>query len=620
MEYINELDKQSILSQALLDEYSEVESYVDKERYKNLILSRAKELGCKTEVSRLLSAQKKDITSPLRSYEAKFPDGTTLNTGKWQLTEQGIVTLGEKGLIVACPHPIFLTKVLVNIESGNFKAEIKFHIKNKWRTITVDKEVIASSSKIVKLASFGVNVTSESAKALVSYLSDLEALNEDKITEETSTSRFGWIHDDFNTFMPYGNNVKFDSAQNLQHLFDSIKQVGYRDKWYDLVKRLRKEGRFEVLMYLASSLASVLVEPCGALPFIVSIWGDSGRGKTVLLMLGASIWADPSEGQYLADAKATITAQEIRLDTLNNLPMLIDDMAQVRNQWDGDFSQLVYRWCAGQGKDRSNINLGLDRLKHWKNCILTNAEHSLVTETMTGGAINRIIDIEMGDGYIFEDGNAVCEVLRNSYGHCGFEFVNIIQDKGFDWVVQIQRDYAKRIKEYAKAMSVVKEEKQIIPMSIILTADKIATEYIYQDGIYLDFNKCFDLLKSQGDVSEHTRAYEFIRDFVISNGRLFKENETAEPRENCETYGYWLDKYKVAFIKTKFNKVLEKEGFQAKAFESWALKSNKIVASSTGKSTITTRVNGIPTKCIHFVMEDPDAFIDMEEVEDNPFL
>ena len=57
----------------------------------------------------------------------------------------------------------------------------------------------------------------------------------------------------------------------------------------------------------------------------------------------------------------------------------------------------------------------LNKVKTWQNTILSNMERPLATETMKGGAINRILDFEMQDGYIFKNGNAVVEILKDNY-------------------------------------------------------------------------------------------------------------------------------------------------------------------------------------------------------------
>lgn len=76
---------------------------------------------------------------------------------------------------------------------------------------------------------------------------------------------------------------------------------------------------------------------------------------------------------------------------------------------------------------------------------LTNNEHSLVTETMQGGAVNRIIDVEMADGYIFENGNQVVEVIKKNYGFAGEEFIELVKSMGFDEISKIQKISNRRL-------------------------------------------------------------------------------------------------------------------------------------------------------------------------------
>ena len=618
LEHIEKLDRNSLLSEDVLTElFSQDDAYLT-EQYRQALVARAAELKCKTDFNRLYQAYRKEMRKVLvqatdrPTYVTEFNDQPTLRTGSWVATEQGVWTLSDRGRLIACMHPIYISRILINAETNVHKAEIKFKVRGRWRETFIDRKAIASRSGILALADSGVQVTSENAAQLVQYLADIEAYNPDDVKEQTSTSRLGWIGD---TFMPYGDDVIFDNEQNLFSLFKSIQQVGSRQKWYELIKDIRKDKRIEVLVYIAASLGSVLVEPVGALPFVVDLWGETGKGKTVALMVATSIWADPNEGAYMTDAKATPTAMEVRLDVLNSLPMTLDDMAQIKNQYDEDFSQLVYRWCAGKGRDRSNKDLGLNKMTTWHNCILTNAEHSLVTETMQGGAINRIIDIEMGDGYIFPNGNEVADCLRHNYGWCGREFVETVQLLGFDEIRRIQKEYMTKIQEYAKEQGVEKEEKQIIPMSIILAADEIAEKYLFKDGIRLDFKDCCDLLKNRGEVSEHKRAYQYLKEVIVANMYHFNSDED----EKVEQWGVLLanDRY-VTIIGNRFNLIMKEAGFQPKAFLSWAKKNEIVKTDPEGNPKMVTKINGRSVRCVVMDMEYEDAeFTALDD--DNPF-
>ena len=619
IENAKKLDKDSLLSEEVLKELFAVDDAYLMERYRQDLVARSAELKCKTDFNRLYQSYRKEIKKANLQYSDKpsniteFVDQPIFRCGSWVATEEGVFILGERGRMVACPHPIFIKRILINAETSIHKAEICFKVRGRWRSCFIDRKSIASRSGILALADNGVQVTSENAALLVHFLSDIEAWNPDDVREQTSTSRLGWIGE---VFMPYGEDVVFDNELNLLSLFNSIQQVGSRARWYECIKQLRHQRRIEVLIYIAASLGSVLVEPVGALPFVVALWGETGKGKTVALMVATSIWADPNEGAYMTDAKATTTAMEVRLNVLNSLPMTLDDMAQIKNQNDEDFSALVYRWCAGKGKDRSNKDLGLNKLTSWHNCILTNAEHSLVTETMQGGAINRIIDVEMQDGYIFDNGNEVAEITRHNYGWAGREFVEQVQLMGFEEVRRIQKEYVEKIQQYAKEMGVEKEEKQILPMSIILTADEISEKYLFQDGVRLDLGECCDLLKNKGEVSEHQRAYEFLKESVITNMHRFRN----DPDDKIEQWGSFLENDQYSVIVGKhFDRLMKEAGFQSKAFLSWAKKNNLIQTDEKGNKKIQKKFNGSNVRCVVLDMkhesEETEGFD-----EDNPFV
>ena len=586
-------------------------------------MDRAEQLKCLTKFKTLINAAKKEekrlIELAKRDVRAgaKTSNNVTdftgcdesYDCGAWVANDNGVRTYTVMGERLACYHPIIPVARMINIQTGKEKVKLKFKKGAMWKDIVIDKSIIASSSKIVALADYGVSVTSENSKALVSYLSDVENLNVEEIEVRNSTSKLGWIKDDF---VPYDVNVYFDNESNFKMLYESIRKEGKREKWYDLVKGIRATSRLEPKIYMASAFASVLIEPLNALPFIVNLWGDTGKGKTVALMLAASIYAFPGNNEYVTDPKSTITALETRTNFLNNFPVLIDDMSQIKNRFDDDFSTLVYFLCSGKGKERSNVNLGINATNSWKNVFLTNNEHSLVTETMQGGAVNRIIDVEMEEGYIFDNGNHVVEVIKKNYGYAGEEFIELVKDIGFDEISKIQKDFQQRIQDRAKKIGVEKEEKQVLPMSIILTADKLATENLFNDGQYLDFETCFNLLKDKDAVSENQRAYEYM----ISEIGINKNNFIIQGSNRDDYRQIWgvLEGEYAILLKNIFDKICKEANCSSRTFLSWARKKNLIRVGKDGKNTLNKRINGMTQRCIW--LKIPDGSNEFVEVED----
>lgn len=586
-------------------------------------IDKAEELKCATKFKTLINAAKKeekrlielarkDIRGGAKSNNNVIDfDGCekSYNCGAWVANDTGVRTYTVMGERLACYHPILPVARMINIQTGKEKVKLQFKKGNIWKDIVVDKSIIASSSKIVAIADFGVSVTSENSKALVSYLSDVENLNVDDIEVRNSTSKLGWIKGDF---VPYDVNVYFDNESNFKMLYESIRKGGKRDKWYQLVKDIRATGKLEPKIYIASALASVLIEPLNALPFIINLWGDTGKGKTVALMLAASIYAYPGNNEYVTDPKSTITALETRTNFLNNFPVMIDDMSQLKNKFDDDFSSLVYFLCSGKGKERSNVNLGINATNSWRNVFLTNNEHSLVTETMQGGAVNRIIDVEMADGYIFENGNHVVEIIKKNYGFAGEEFIELVKEIGFDEISKIQKGFQQRIQDKAKSLGVEKEEKQILPMSIILTADKLATENLFNDGQYLDLETCFNLLKDKDAVSENQRAYEYILSEIgINKNNFIIKGSTRD--DYRQIWGCIEDGYAI-IQKNVFDRLCKDANSSSKTFLSWAKKKELIKAAKDGKNTITKRINGMVQRCVWLKLpDDGDEFLEVDD-------
>ena len=247
-----------------------------------------------------------------------------LDVGDWRADDFGVTRRTGYGEEVACPHPIMPVERLVNIDTGVEKLKIAFSKGRKWRELIMDKRTLASANSIIAMADMGVAVNSENSKALVRYISDVENINYSLIPERKSVGRLGYI--DGEGFSPYVDGLIFDGDVNFRTIFNSISSRGKAADWVSISKECRAMSITARIM-LAASFASVLVQPFGALPFFVHLWGgESGTGKTVALMLAASVWGDPVMGRYIQTFNSTMVGQEKTASFLNSLPMLIDEL------------------------------------------------------------------------------------------------------------------------------------------------------------------------------------------------------------------------------------------------------------------------------------------------------
>lgn len=572
---VSVIKKEELLSADLIEEIFEEEDLTAREETIKACQERAKTLGCKGAFVDLIKAQKKKIKAIRRQMKEQAADLpveqhtytiatsddvlVTYNTGRWLVTDNGIVSQGNDKTILASYYPIIITKCFVNRETAEEKLELQWKKKGEVKTLPVARNIISSSRDIVKLSINGFPATSENAKHIVRYLADFEALND--IPHEVSTGKYGWVNDDF---VPYTENVVFDGSIDIKFLADSITTHGDYKEWMTAVREVRASGRKEPIIYLAAAFGSVLLYGLNIDPFIVNLYGDTGKGKTVSLMLAASVWANPSGRGYISESTSTTNALEIKLNALNHLPLMIDDLSKIRTAEKEKLVDIIYLMCAGGGKNRLKRDTTMRNTSTWKNIILSNIERPLTDDTMKAGALNRVLDFPIEAGDIYRDGNAVVNVIVKHYGYAGIAFVDAVKRIGWDTIVEKVDYYRRSIKERAELMGEEKEDKQMIPLAVLLTADWLSEQELFKDGVRLDFDYCIRSIKSKKQVSEMERAYKHFVDAYHINRTKF--DALADFGEN---WGRKISDFYVAVIPAALEKIATLYNFNSAQFISW---------------------------------------------------
>lgn len=616
---LNELTAETLLTNEVLTEVFDQEDELYRAELLASLGLKATELKVKTEFREMVAAYKK-VEKEMKRQERErsktptFLDNWTNFSGpydnmqckEWLATENGICLRNPStGYtdILACYHPILPIERLKNLETGEEQIKIAYKRNNRWEEIIVPKTMVTSANKIVSLSGRGIAVTSENAKYLVRYLADVENANEEYITVQYSTSKLGWIR---GGFLPYDTDIVFDGDARFRQIYESVGQAGSRTAWFDHVSALRKAGRIEVKFMLAAAFSSVLVQPLGGLPYFVDLWGETEGGKTVSLMVAASVWADPDESAYIKDYKGTEVGLEAICDLLNNLPLILDDSSKKNRKIEDNFEGLVYDLCSGKGKTRSNKDLGLNRENHWKNCILTNGERPLSSYVTQGGAINRILEIECGERVFDSPGNTA-ELVKRNYGHAGREFIEVIKELGTDKIREIQQEFSRQL------ASDEKMQKQSLSLSIVLTADKIATDYLFKDGQYISLDDAKEVLVDRNELSDNERCYQFILDKIAMNPARFDIQN-----ESVEKWGVIENGYAIIYT-TAFTTLCKEGGFSRTSFLSWANRKELIQAESSGKKMDKIKsFKGNKVRCVFLKLNDDadkDGFVKVTDGE-----
>lgn len=502
-----------------------------------------------------------------------------LFTGEWIANDEGIVRRNDnQGMDVACVHPILPVQRLINIDDGTVRLKIMFRRDYKgWKEVVANKSMLFNSREIKKLADKDISVSDKNASHLVEYLQDVEDLNHNTIPEVQSVSHLGWTSNGL--FSPYMENLEFDGLDNFRRIFQSVRTSGEYEKWLVAAKEVRKT-KSPARIALASSFASVALKLIGKLNFIVHFWGGTGTGKTVAQLLAVSVWADPNDdASYMQTFNGTLVGLEQQASFVNNLPLVLDEFQLVKDK--KSFEQAVYMLCEGVGKTRGAKTGGLQKTPTWKNCIITSGESPITHAASGGGAINRIIEIECREN-LFADAVETLDCIRKNYGHAGKLFM------GFMATEAAKEKSTALYKQYYRELGTSSTEKQTMAAATILTADALATEWLFCDGMGLTVGDIDKYLHTKEAVDSGVRGYEYIQDYYVSNSAKFEMN--SDP---C--FGS-VSGDEVRFIKSVFDRVCEEGGYNPKAILSWLDQSGRL---SKGKDSLykSVKVNGKAARC-----------------------
>lgn len=524
-----------------------------------------------------------------------------LDPGDWKMDSTGIFKDTLRGREYACSHNIAPVRRLRNIDSGEEKLTLAYERSGSIRYVTKPKRELFDGAKVLDLASIGVAVTSKTGKTLAQYLCEIEGLNYDEIPQQDSVARLGYLDD--GRFSPYVEDLIFDGDAAYGTFYKSICEKGSYEKWLSAAIECRNYNIIAQIM-LASSFASVLLKKMGALPFFVHLWGGgSGTGKTVAMMLAASVWGNPELGQYPITFDGTDVGFERIAAFLGNLPMCIDELQVSAKNARGKPIFDVYRLAQGVGRTRGNKQGGIDKAPTWSLCCLTTGESPIVQNNAGAGAVNRVIDIECKPAdieLVIKDGKSTSRILRKNYGFAGRKFIESLTDEKIEIALKMYDNY------FALFLKEDTTEKQAMAAALILTADAMADREIFHTGKVLQVKEMSEFLKSRASVSVGERGYAFICDWVAVNVSKFSGESS-----NSDAYGI-IDGDHAYINRSVFRKACTENGFDERALLSW-MKSRGLILTRGRNFTRGKRIAGVNVECV--AMKMPDCGVPTEKGE-----
>ena len=584
IDLIEQINKNDEFTDDLFFEILETADVLERAQFIEQIRRKCQEVGRLREFNNLLKAwilKSTQLQKQGNSNKTQFTDAPLqLNCGRWRADDLGVVlndvtAQGVPITITACPHPIIPVERYINLDTDTEKIKLAFFKDSRWREVTVDAGTVLNKTSIIQLADRGVLVTSESAKDLVKYLSDVISLNAREIPLYNSIGRLGWIDGDF---IPYNDAVKYDGDADFKSIYDNVTYEGSYDLWLEHIKELRKD--INIRLVLAASFASPLIEVVGALPFILHLWGTTGFGKTVTLMVASSVWGNPEMGCLTRTMNMTANAMARTSAFLYNIPFCADELQQIKQSWN-NYDSLIMYLTEGIDRGRAKARGGVEQTKIWRNSFIFTGEEPITKAVSGGGVKNRVIEIEC-ERKIIQDGNYTANLVKANYGYAGRAFIAHLNHLINTDKQSIIDRYKTLFKGILSATDTT--DKQALSLALILLADELASKFIFKDtALTIDDVKSYVI--SENAVRVEERAYNEVVNLISRN--INKLNEYA-----TDSWGKIYDDV-VTINKQVLEQELNKMGFDFGSLKKGWDKRGYIIKNSAGRYIHQTKVNGV---------------------------
>ena len=562
VEYFNTLDKAQLTSPKLFARICAIKDTVKRQRVESLATFRASDLSIKREFDKnyraFMHEQAKKGNGNQEEHYTQFPEQPLqLRCGEWICDEQGVRKFvlsgnGNTKKEDASSIPLLPSAIYENQETGTEKIELSFFKNGKWKQILVPRSIVANKTKIIALADDGIEVTSENSSFLVKYISDVVNSNQDTLPRVASVGHMGWDpKEEYGEFVPYSDSIQPDVGDQFGVLLKALEPKGTLPEWYKIVCPLLKSPYMRIT--IAASLASVLIGPMHALPFILHLWGGTGAGKTVALKVAASIWGNPDEGKMVDTMNNTINYIMDKAGVLYSIPFFGDELQTIKGNY-GNYDSLIYRVTSQTNRGRLRANGSMGRRLSWQNSFLFTGEEPITQSNSGGGAINRVIELECTEK-IIQDGNGTVAAIADCHGVLGPAFVAQAKQSQ-DTNKTVFKQFEKELQDMGGT------GKQVQALALILTAYDLLQSMAPAGCPGLTAEDVKGCIKTEQEVDVPQRAYQYVCNQIAINQNKFVMNGI---KPKGETWGGVVDSNTVNIFKGALEGILKEEGYSLRA-------------------------------------------------------
>ena len=546
------------------------------------------------------------LSAPFEPSAIDIPEHSKIDEG-FIWAENGVYFIftppkGQPQMQYICHTGIQIQGVYADEDTGLHAVVLRFHDGLKHREEPFDRRTLTDPQLVKALSGYGVTITDYRQMAVAFAL----RLHNQPVSP--ASSRLGWFESEF---VPFSSSIVcLPRSSTTNTMLQAVRRPhGDPDKWQAVAAQTMAASR-AARFAVAASLASPLLAKAKYLGFGVHLFGKSGTGKTVFLMLAASVWGLPQE--LVKSMASTAVGMEKTAAFLCNLPLMLDELQEVQNK--DLLENVIYMLSNGKSKTRGTKDGGIASESRWLSVAITTGEQAILDDNVCTGAENRIISVDAtGETYGAEHGAEIVEDIAANYGHAGRRWTSWLKSPAN---VESVRQRAAEVRRQLRAGGYL--DKQLLSVSLLLATSEAAQQVLFPDNTETALTEAdvLPLLTTSEEADRDKKGVEYIKEWIVQNAKSFEGAQTETPTK--ETFGRW-DGNICWLIASKWQEVLKKAGFSPKDVFAEAVRmgvSQWVTDTERRYSTASIRVNGKKIRCIQVRFKED---FDDENGDELPF-
>lgn len=248
---------------------------------------------------------------------------------------------------------------------------------------------------------------------------------------------------------PQGVTEESVSSSDINGLADILCVSGSRDNWVKATGALATIRMPLHMFALGVAFSAPLYTFTGLKGAVLSLYGETGGGKTLAQKWMQSVYGDP-EGLHFA-SRFTANALYTRMSLLNNLPMTVDEATMMDNAVLGDIL-----FSVSQGRDKARLSRTAVEIKakEWAMPVVFSTNMALSAKMHIAGYTSeaqrmRLLELRVPVNHKLSEssdlGRKIHTFLAKNYGHVGREYIRYLVGLGED---KIRADLAAAFTEF----------------------------------------------------------------------------------------------------------------------------------------------------------------------------